>query len=63
MSPGSLENRGADAWPQVNPGCPERAARFAKGLGRSREPFVRLSLQELVDEAGLKLRVEVVKAA
>ncbi len=42
---------------------PERAARFAKVLGRSREQFVRLSLQELVDEAGLKLRVEVVKAA
>jgi transcriptional regulator with XRE-family HTH domain len=42
---------------------PERAARFAKVLGRSREQFVRLSLQELVDEAGLKLRVEVVRAA
>lgn len=42
---------------------PERAARFAKVLGRSREQFVRLSLQEMVDEAGLKMRVEVVKAA
>ena len=42
---------------------PERAARFAKVLGRSREQFVRLSLQELIDEAGLKMRVEVVKAA
>jgi len=42
---------------------PERAARFAKVLGRSREQFVRLSLQEMVDDAGLKMRVEVVKAA
>lgn len=42
---------------------PERAARFARVLGRSREQFVRLSLQEMVDEAGLKMRVEVVKAA
>lgn len=38
---------------------PKRAARFAKNLGRSREQFVRLSLQELVDEAGLKMRVNV----
>lgn len=38
---------------------PERAARFAKVLGRSREQFVRLSLQELVDEAGLKMKVNV----
>src|SRR5437867_3770665 len=38
---------------------PERAARFAKILGRSPEQFVRLSLQELVDEAGLKMKVEV----
>jgi len=36
---------------------PERAARFAKILGRSPEQFVRLSLQELVDEAGLKMKV------
>ena len=42
---------------------PERAARFAKVLGRSREQFVRISLQEIVDDAGLKMRVEVVKAA
>ena len=42
---------------------PERAARFARVLGRSREQFVRLSLQEMLDEAGLKMRVEVVKAA
>ena len=38
---------------------PERAARFAKILGRSPEQFVRLSLQELVDEAGLKMRVNI----
>ena len=41
---------------------PERAAKFAKILGRSAEQFVRLSLQELIDEAGLKMSVEV-KAA
>lgn len=38
---------------------PERAVRFAKILGRSPEQFVRLSLQELVDEAGVKMRVHV----
>ena len=38
---------------------PERAARFAKILDRSPEQFVRLSLQELVDEAGLKMRVNI----
>ena len=38
---------------------PERAARFAKILGRSREQFVRLSLQSLLDEAGLKMKVKV----
>lgn len=38
---------------------PERAAKFAKILGRSPEQFVRLSLQELVDEAGLKMKVDV----
>ena len=38
---------------------PERAARFARVLGRSREQFVRLSLQEIVDEAGLRMRVSV----
>ena len=36
---------------------PERAARFAKALGHSAERFVELSLQSLVDEAGLKLKV------
>ena len=38
---------------------PERAARFAKILGRNPEQFVRLSLQGLVDEAGLKMKVNV----
>jgi len=41
---------------------PERAARFARALGRSPEQFVRLSLQELVDEAGLKMKVSVAAA-
>jgi transcriptional regulator with XRE-family HTH domain len=41
---------------------PERAARFAKILGRSQPQFVRLALQELVDEAGLKLKVDVAAA-
>ena len=38
---------------------PKRAARFAMILGRSPEQFVRLSLQELIDEAGLKMRVNI----
>jgi len=41
---------------------PERAARFARVLGRSPKQFVRLSLQELVDEAGLKMRVNIAAA-
>ncbi len=41
---------------------PERAARFARILGRSEPQFVRLALQELVDEAGLKLTVDVAAA-
>lgn len=41
---------------------PERAARFAKILGRSQQQFVRLALQELVDEAGLKMRVDIAAA-
>jgi len=40
----------------------QRAARFARILGRSPEQFVRLSLQELVDEAGLKMRVNIAAA-
>lgn len=38
---------------------PERAARFAKVLGFSQKQFVRLSLQELVNEAGLHINVSV----
>ncbi len=38
---------------------PERAARFAKILNRSREQFVRLAFQELLDDAGLKMVVDV----
>lgn len=41
---------------------PERAARFAFVLGYSKEQFVTLALQALVDEADLDLKVEV-KAA
>jgi len=41
---------------------PERAARFAKILGYSTERFVALSLQAMVDQAGLDLKVDV-KAA
>ncbi|MBK7960154.1 MAG: helix-turn-helix domain-containing protein [Bdellovibrionales bacterium] len=38
---------------------PERAARFANALGHSQERFVELSLQSLVEEAGLNLKVSV----
>jgi hypothetical protein len=41
---------------------PERAARFARILGRSPKQFVRLSLQELVDEAGPEMRVNIAAA-
>jgi transcriptional regulator with XRE-family HTH domain len=41
---------------------PERAARFAKILGRSQQQFVRLALQEMVNEAGLKMKVDVAAA-
>ena len=41
---------------------PERAARFAEVLGYSKEQFVALALQALVDEADLGMKVEV-KAA
>ena len=41
---------------------PARAARFAKILKRSPEQFVRLALQDEVNEAGLKLRVDVFAA-
>jgi transcriptional regulator with XRE-family HTH domain len=39
---------------------PGRAARFARILGYSEEQFVRLSLQAIVDQAGLKYEVKVV---
>ncbi|MFQ5790517.1 MAG: helix-turn-helix domain-containing protein [Acidobacteriota bacterium] len=38
---------------------PARAAKFAKTLGYSEAQFVRLALQGLVEDAGLKLRVQV----
>ncbi|MBI2519286.1 MAG: helix-turn-helix transcriptional regulator [Bdellovibrio sp.] len=38
---------------------PERAAKFARLLNRSEEQFVRLSLQELLDGAGLKMKVNI----
>jgi plasmid maintenance system antidote protein VapI len=41
---------------------PERAARYAKILGRSQQQFVRLALQELLNEAGLKMKVDVAAA-
>src|SRR4051812_15224942 len=41
---------------------PERAAKFAKILKRSPEQFVRLTLQGLLDDAGLKMKIDV-KAA
>ncbi len=37
---------------------PDRAARFAKALGYSEERFVTLSLQGIIDQAGLAFRVE-----
>lgn len=38
---------------------PERAAKFAKILGYSESQFVRLSLQGQLDQAGIKMKVEV----
>ena len=35
----------------------ERAAKFARQLRRSEEQFVRLALQDLIAQAGLKFRV------
>lgn len=37
--------------------APARAAQFARTLGYSEKQFVQLSLQEIVDEAGLRLHV------
>jgi len=41
---------------------PERAARFARVLGRSQQQFVRVALQGLIDEAGLKMKVDIAAA-
>jgi len=41
---------------------PERAVRFAAILGRSKQQFVRLALQGVVDETGLKMNVDVAAA-
>jgi len=38
---------------------PERASRFAELLGYSSDQFVRLALQDALDRAGLRYRVEV----
>lgn len=38
---------------------PERAAKFAKKLGYSQKQFIRLSLQDIVNQSGLKFRVSV----
>jgi len=40
---------------------PKLAARYAKQLGYSQEQFVRLALQNQVDQAGLRMSIEVVK--
>ncbi len=37
----------------------ERAVRFAEVLGYSRDQFVRLALQAMVEEAGLPLKVKI----
>lgn len=42
--------------------APARAAEFARALGYSEKQFVRLSLQEIVDDAGLRLHVDVTAA-
>ncbi len=41
---------------------PARAAKFANILGHSQSQFVRLALQAQVNQAGLKLEVQVCKA-
>lgn len=38
---------------------PERAAKFAKKLGYSQKQFIRLSLQDIVNQSGLKFQVVV----
>ena len=41
---------------------PDRAARFAKALGYSEERFVTLSLQGIIDQAGLGFKVNLESA-
>ena len=41
---------------------PERAAKFAKILGYSQEQFVCLALQDIIDQAGIKMKVQLVAA-
>lgn len=41
---------------------PDRAVKFAKILGESEKQFVRFALQTMLDQAGIKLKVEL-KAA
>lgn len=41
---------------------PERALKFAKQLGYSREQFVELSLQEIVDDLDGNFKIKVLKA-
>ena len=41
---------------------PERAARFAKILGYSQPIFVKYAIQAMLDQAGLKFKVELVAA-
>ena len=41
---------------------PDRAARFARALELSEAQFVRLALQDIVDRAGLRFKVQAVAA-
>lgn len=41
---------------------PDRAARFARALQLSEAQFVRLALQDIVDRAGLKFKVQTTAA-
>lgn len=38
---------------------PDRAIKFAKSLGYSEKQFVRLSLQAILDESGISMKVDV----
>lgn len=41
---------------------PDRAAHFAKLIGRNPQQLIRLSLQEMLNDSGLKYKVEVTAA-